>query len=114
MFCTKCGSEISDAAAVCPHCGLPTAEPQKSDATAKEYPFLLGFVSFVFPLVGFILMIVYWKSKPISARMCLRGTIVGILFMVCAVLCLPQVILLARNLTVHESYVGAMTCAVVF
>ncbi|MDR1408767.1 MAG: TM2 domain-containing protein [Oscillospiraceae bacterium] len=29
MFCNKCGKEIDDAAAVCVHCGVPTANMQQ-------------------------------------------------------------------------------------
>ena len=98
MFCRICGKEISEEAVICPHCGAQAASEHKEEKTKNEHPFVWGILSFFLPLVGLILIFVFWKKKPISARMCLRGTIVGILAFVCAFFGLKAVALFARNL----------------
>lgn len=75
MFCSKCGNEINDMAAICPNCGCPTEKyPQETNVATQsvqstsapkiedgEKPTLARCAlvfSFLMPIVGLILGIV--------------------------------------------------------
>lgn len=38
MFCTKCGTQIDDAAVICPHCGVPTQNYQQNAQPQQQQP----------------------------------------------------------------------------
>ena len=58
MFCSKCGTEISDEAVVCVHCGCAVTPAQSTVATpvSEEDKVSIGFciLSFLVPLFGII------------------------------------------------------------
>lgn len=62
MYCPKCGSSVDGKAAFCPYCGMPLkdvppayASPDRGSNTCA----LLGLIlSFLVPVIGFILSIV--------------------------------------------------------
>ena len=83
MFCDKCGKEVNDEAVVCIHCGCSlkveaTSNPQNSEGAGC---FLSG-LSFLIPLLGLILYLVWKDSKPQASKDCgkaaLWGFIIGI------------------------------------
>ena len=39
MFCSTCGSQINDAAAICPNCGCPTAQAPVNTAAPQAAPY---------------------------------------------------------------------------
>ena len=49
MFCKNCGKEIDDKAAVCIHCGVPTANNQPQQVVVTTPP------TNTFAIVGFVL-----------------------------------------------------------
>lgn len=67
MFCSKCGKEINDEAVVCIHCGCAvnnTANKTANQVDQIEQPnvgvgVMLMIVSFLIPIVGVILGIVF-------------------------------------------------------
>lgn len=103
MFCEKCGKEIMDEAFVCPHCGCATSNyKQPISAQYVQTPTApvvsnepanvgLNILSFLIPLVGFIMAAVYWNSKPNVAKGCLKWAIVSVgIYIVIA--CIPAIV----------------------
>lgn len=68
-YCTHCGAELEDGAAVCPRCGAACREisgvpPMLEDRSEAG----LNVLSFLAPLVGLILYLIYRGSMPCRAR----------------------------------------------
>lgn len=74
MFCSKCGTEISDEAVVCVHCGCAVTPAQSTVATpvAEEDKVSIGFciLSFLVPLFGIIYWALKYKETPKKAKAC--------------------------------------------
>ncbi|MBQ9985975.1 MAG: zinc ribbon domain-containing protein [Oscillospiraceae bacterium] len=64
-FCSNCGKEISDAAAICINCG---AEVKPETETVDKANTALVVVSVLFPIVGLILGAVQRKTSPNAAK----------------------------------------------
>lgn len=50
MYCKKCGTQIDEAAIMCPACGTPTdnyQEPKREKPKAKTWPLVFGIISIV-------------------------------------------------------------------
>jgi hypothetical protein len=96
-FCSSCGEIIKQAAEICPKCGCRVA-PAPADASNQDdrSSFGFAFLSFLFPLVGLILFIVWNKTYPRKARSCGTGALIGfIIGIVCSVIftCLTGAVL---------------------
>ena len=74
-YCTHCGKEIMDAAVVCPHCGCPVNGGQAVDNTPSTG---LNVVSFLLPLVGLILYLVYHDKAPQKAAAIGKWALIGL------------------------------------
>lgn len=73
MFCSKCGTEISDEAVVCVHCGNAIAQPEtKPETPVVEDKVSIGFciLSFFIPLFGVIYWALKYKETPRKAKAC--------------------------------------------
>ena len=70
MYCSNCGNQIDDNAAVCIHCGAPTGRAQYQQQPAQQPAqsntlAIVGFVfAFLIPIVGLICSIVGLKNAP--------------------------------------------------
>ena len=76
MFCSYCGQEINDRAAVCIHCGRSVkaaSTPEKTDESSAG----LAVLGFFFPLVGLILYLVMEKDQPLKAKSAGKGALIG-------------------------------------
>lgn len=88
-FCPSCGTDVGEGA-FCPQCGCsingqtsPYAQPPVQyivkpvtpDAPSKG----IAWLSFFFPLVGFILYLVYHDTKPMKASSAGKGALWGVL-----------------------------------
>lgn len=88
--CETCGAMISSKFENCPNCGekqdvltvLPAVEsgiaPEQADQTAKKEKssVILNIISFLFPIVGWIL---YFALKsPVKAKACARWAWIGL------------------------------------
>ncbi len=67
MFCTNCGKEINDNAAICPYCGVVANKNALSNASnntnQSNTMAIVGFIfSFFFALVGLICSIIGFKK----------------------------------------------------
>jgi hypothetical protein len=80
-FCSHCGAEIAGEAVICVKCGCSVANtnPQAAalvnpnDAPSGGFAFL----SFLIPLAGLILFLVWNKESPKKAKSCGKGAIIG-------------------------------------
>ncbi|MDR0199627.1 MAG: hypothetical protein LBI43_03510 [Streptococcaceae bacterium] len=84
--CPRCGYANQYAAHFCAKCGFNFFQPQQpvfgaaSNYGQVENPndrpsFGWAFLSFLFPIIGLILMAVWWNSTPKQARNCLHGIV---------------------------------------
>ena len=69
MFCTNCGKEINDNAAICPYCGVVANKSALSNSSGNTNQSntmaIVGFIfSFFFALVGLICSIIGFKRAP--------------------------------------------------
>ena len=44
MYCTQCGKELAETAIVCPNCGSPTKNFEKTNETKVHYAGIFGYV----------------------------------------------------------------------
>lgn len=73
-FCSHCGKEIVDDAVVCPNCGCAVAPtPHVEDIPNAG----LNVLSFLFPIVGLILFIIYNEKTPIKAKAIGKCALIG-------------------------------------
>lgn len=61
-FCPNCGAEVNPNAVVCVHCGC--AISSRIDVPSVG----LNIISFLFPIIGLILYIVYHQNSPKKAN----------------------------------------------
>lgn len=76
MFCPYCGKEINENAAVCLGCGRSVKnirKPSEQDSNSVGWWWL----GFFFPLIGFILWIVWTGNTPLRAKRVGWGALVG-------------------------------------
>ena len=100
MYCHNCGKEVTIEGRYCPFCGaeirpfasqdigyVPIDQTQPSHSYDYQRPYYreddgphMGFaiLSFLFPIVGIILFIIWNKEYPQKAKSCLKGFISGI------------------------------------
>jgi len=80
MYCSHCGSVIKKEAEICPKCGCRVAPAPASvqKANPDDKPSTgLAFLSFIIPLLGLILFLVWHKTFPAKAKSCAMGAIFG-------------------------------------
>lgn len=80
MYCKNCGKNIDDNASVCFYCGVVT-DKGKSDMADKGSAGW-GVLGFFFPLIGFILFLVWHHTKPKSAKSAGIGALIGVILYV--------------------------------
>ena len=63
MYCRNCGSQISDEAAICIHCGVPTHAQSTSASKRESNPLaLIGFIlSFFVSVAGLVCSIIAYR-----------------------------------------------------
>ncbi|WP_455502021.1 zinc-ribbon domain-containing protein [Gemmiger sp.] len=83
-FCSHCGKQILKDAVVCPHCGCAT----ESKASVTDEPNKgLNIISFLLPIVGAILYLVYHEKEPKKAAALGKWALYGLGFsVICYVL----------------------------
>ncbi len=78
-YCYNCGAQVDDKAAICVHCGVKLEAPAAGSNLAKDDAPSTGlaFLSFFFPIIGFVLYAVNSGNMPKKAKSCLKGAIAG-------------------------------------
>ena len=80
-YCSKCGSEVNDEAVVCAKCGCQINQTSTTNAIDKSSGGL-GFLSFLIPLLGLILYLVWKDGTPLKAKSCGIGALIGLIVQV--------------------------------
>ena len=78
MYCSNCGREINDNADICLGCGRSVKNIKRAsqhDSNSVGWWWL----GFFFPLVGFILWLVWSGDTPIRAKRIGWGALVGVI-----------------------------------
>jgi hypothetical protein len=116
MFCGNCGKEIDENAKFCPYCGSATDSrtnpiidtvsknlvEQKVMTKQNDSPALVpAILSCLFPIVGLILFLVWRKSSPQKAKICGKGTVVGLIIGVSFVV-IKNVIFEGENISTNR------------
>ena len=85
ILCQECGKEISKNAVVCMHCGCPIGDKPPTNYELDVSSTGLNILSFLLPVVGLILYIVYNNKFPIKAKAIGKWAIIGfVLGLVCS------------------------------
>jgi uncharacterized membrane protein YvbJ len=79
MYCPHCGASIHENSKNCIECGKRVTR-EKAINTHNELTFLPGVLSFILPLLGFILYLVLKDTRSFTSKACLKGAIVGLVF----------------------------------
>ena len=99
-YCTRCGSPIDEEAIFCVHCGNSVATaPKKADSDSIGW----GVLGFFFPLVGFILWLVWKDEQPKKAKNLGIGALVSVILGVVAVVGYYIFIFVAMGLASSEA-----------
>ena len=62
MYCRNCGSQISDEAAICIHCGVPTHNKTTAPKRESNVMALIGFIlSFFVSVAGLVCSIIAYR-----------------------------------------------------
>ena len=93
-WCTQCGKAIADHAKFCPMCGAAATEPQTTEHqpmpqrltfAASDVPSAgMNFLSFLWPLLGFILFLTEKKATPKTANAMGKWALIGFIVSVIA------------------------------
>lgn len=86
MYCSRCGREIDDKALTCPYCGTKTMNNLNTFITNDQPSFGYAFISFIIPIVGFILYLIYRDERPKRAKSALKGAAAGIVVYILVVI----------------------------
>lgn len=99
-FCSHCGAELNDNAAICLKCGCFTNAyiPNHQSADAPNAGFAL--LSFFFPVIGLVLYWVWLNTTPLRAKSCGKGALIG------AIVKIVSIILTIVLITVISGAIG--------
>lgn len=95
MFCKNCGKEIDNNAYVCPNCGVKvkdeiTERREQQAATNLEADSGSkagwGILSFLIPLVGLILFLIWKTERPKTASVCGKCALASVIVEVIVVI----------------------------
>ena len=76
-FCSSCGNQLHIDAVVCPNCGCAVSLNLSNTQMFDKNSTGLNILSYIFPLLGFILYLILEDDKPIKAKGCKKFAILG-------------------------------------
>ena len=77
-YCVHCGKEILEAAVICPHRGCQVGTKKAQYSSEEDIPSIgLNIVSFLIPIVGLILYLVYQDKAPTKAKEIGKFALIG-------------------------------------
>ena len=76
-FCSKCGKEIHDDAAICIHCGCAVSGGNSVVDTQDAPNLGFAILGFFIPLVGLIMYLMWHGTKPKQAASAGKGALIG-------------------------------------
>lgn len=74
VYCRNCGATINEKAVICPHCGVQQ-QRENEDKGSIGY----GILGFFIPIVGFILFVLWYDTRPKSAKYSAIGGLIWVL-----------------------------------
>jgi hypothetical protein len=85
MYCQNCGNKINDNEDICLNCGVMVRK--NNSYIDEDKPNIgLNILSFLIPLVGLILFVVFNNESPVKAKSCGKFALIGF--------CIPFVFLI--------------------
>ena len=102
MFCNKCGKEIHDEAVICVNCGCSVGNVSSNKNVSNEKAGGMSILSFLIPLVGLILYLVWKDTKPVAAKQCGKSALWGV--GVGIVLYIISMVVLVATIPVSPTY----------
>ena len=75
-YCKFCGKQISDYADICMHCGRYQNKKEIPDDAPSTG---IAILSFIFPVLGFILWLVWKPTLPLRAKSAGKAALIGII-----------------------------------
>lgn len=76
-YCRHCGNQLDERAYVCLKCGYAVEDTKPMNTDDKKSGGF-AFLCFLFPIVGLILYLVWKDDKPLKAKSCAKGAIIGV------------------------------------
>ena len=102
-YCVKCANEMFDEAVVCVKCGCPATNMTGVNNYDDVPKGGIKALSFLIPLVGFIMYLVYNDTKPISAKSYGKFALWGIITEVFVFCVLPLTLFLISYTITYNS-----------
>ena len=80
-YCGNCGNQIVENAYICPKCGVIVNNNLSNTTSNVEDKggMVWSFLGFLFPLMGFILYLLWKDSKTKSARSAGKGALISVI-----------------------------------
>ena len=104
MFCPHCGKEINNNADICLGCGRSVKSIKKAEKDSGNAGW--WWLGFFFPLIGFILWLVWTGDTPMRARRVGWGALIGVIVSVALVI-IFYVAIIAFTFAVGMSFADA-------
>ena len=106
MFCPHCGKEINNNADICLGCGRSVKNITRA---AEKDSNNVGWwwLGFFFPLIGFILWLVWTGDTPMRAKRAGMGALVGVIVSV-ALVVISYIAIIALSVAVGVSFSNMM------
>jgi hypothetical protein len=81
-FCSNCGTELSAQQDVCLKCGVYVSNGLRKNGELKNTKANIGWgiLGFFFPIVGFILYLVWKENDPLNSAISGKGALFGFIF----------------------------------
>ena len=99
-YCSYCGKELKESTYFCANCGK---EIQDSNIKKEKASIWWGVLGFFFPLVGFILFLVWLKERPLASKYSGIGALIRILLYIYAIFILIIFIIFEVFLGIDKS-----------
>lgn len=108
MYCSNCGHELKENADFCINCGKKVDKPAQKNAVVEEEKPSAGWAVLCafYPFIGLILYLVWMDSRPLRAKMCAKGAIIGVIIAAALVVLsiVVVIILVAVGVSIGAGY----------
>lgn len=106
VHCRECGEMIAESAPTCPKCGARQGLKDSAISiteTDLSPSAVLNVVSFIWPLVGLILYIVYNDKSPKRAKECGKWALIG---------CIVEVVIVVFVLIIYAGLLAGLIAVI--
>lgn len=95
MYCPNCGNKVNENADVCLKCG--TLLKGKENVTLDKPSIGLNIISFLWPLIGFILYLTMKRDTPVKAKKCGKWALIGVVTVILIFVIVFAVVFISLN-----------------